>query len=217
MDARTKARINIVLVIAAFIGPILILWLVLKAKPEIFDGLKKGSYGEKIEPAIPVDIGKLTVLDNKNFDVRLLSGFWTYIYLDSSHCDQLCKRNIFYLRQTRITQGKHADSVKVLWILTDTDKLEKLKPEIAKLTDVFIVIFPEKEKSAFLSLFKKIEKNASPQGSRSIFLMNPNQKLVRYYNTGNKAELDPKLAKGLRKDLRYILKFKIIKAGKREK
>lgn len=217
MDAQTKVRINIVLVIAAFVGPILILWLTLKTTPEVFDGLKKGGYGEKIEPAIPVDLGKLLALDNTQFDRRLLSGFWTYVYLDSSHCDQLCKRNIFYLRQTRITQGRHADNVKILWVLTDSEKLETLKPEIAKLTDVFIVILPEKEKSAFLDLFKKSQKNAPRQGSRSIFLMNPNQKLVRYYDTGNKAELDPKLAKGMRKDLKYILKFKIIKAAKREK
>ncbi len=38
---------------------------------------------------------------------------------DSSQCDERCQRNLMYMRQVRLAQGKEAGRIERVWLVTD--------------------------------------------------------------------------------------------------
>jgi len=76
------------------------------------------NYGELIEPkALPDPV--LAQADGTTFRLSQLRGKWLLVSVDAGACDAHCDRKLLYMRQLRLTQGKNADRVERLWLLSD--------------------------------------------------------------------------------------------------
>jgi cytochrome oxidase Cu insertion factor (SCO1/SenC/PrrC family) len=76
------------------------------------------NYGELIEPHALPDAG-LTGLDGQPFHIAQLHNKWVLIVADSGACDDWCREKLVYVRQLRLAQGKEADRIERLWLVTD--------------------------------------------------------------------------------------------------
>jgi cytochrome oxidase Cu insertion factor (SCO1/SenC/PrrC family) len=51
--------------------------------------------------------------------LEALRGKWVLVSLDAASCDAQCERKLYFMRQVRKAQGKEADRIERLWLLTD--------------------------------------------------------------------------------------------------
>jgi cytochrome oxidase Cu insertion factor (SCO1/SenC/PrrC family) len=79
-----------------------------------------GNYGELIAPR-PV-AGPLAPLKGK----------WVLVTFDPAACDPACEKKLYVVRQVRKAQGKEADRIERLWVVTDGGKP---RPELLAATD----------------------------------------------------------------------------------
>ena len=76
------------------------------------------NYGELIEPRNLPDAA-LTDLDGKPFHIAQLHNQWTLLVADSGACDAWCREKLVYVRQLKLAQGKEADRIERVWLVTD--------------------------------------------------------------------------------------------------
>jgi cytochrome oxidase Cu insertion factor (SCO1/SenC/PrrC family) len=79
---------------------------------------RTANYGELIEPR-PLPDPKLTLAGGAPFQLSQLRGKWLLVSVDSGRCDAHCDRKLLYLRQLRLTQGKNAERVERVWLVSD--------------------------------------------------------------------------------------------------
>ena len=61
----------------------------------------------------------LAQADGTKFRLSQLRGKWLLVSVDAGACDANCDRKLLYMRQLRLTQGKNADRVERLWLVSD--------------------------------------------------------------------------------------------------
>jgi hypothetical protein len=79
-----------------------------------------GNYGELIPPR-PV-AGPLAPLKGK----------WVLVTFDAAACDAVCEKKLYIVRQVRKAQGKEAERIERLWVVTDGGKP---RPELLAATE----------------------------------------------------------------------------------
>ena len=69
----------------------------------------------------PTELPELALKKNngQTFDIGNNSGKWTLLMLADASCDDLCKKNIYLMRQVRISLGKDSNNTERLLIMTD--------------------------------------------------------------------------------------------------
>jgi len=77
------------------------------------------NYGELIE-AHPLPEFELRGLDGGRFDLSQLRGKWLMLQIDSGSCAEACRKKLLYMRQARLAQGKGAERIERVWILSDS-------------------------------------------------------------------------------------------------
>lgn len=115
-DAPPKKRslASLWLMIAVAVAPVAASYLVYYFWPPE----RTVNYGELIGP-LPLPDAKLALVDGAPFRLSQLRGKWVLVTLDSGRCDAYCERKLVYLRQLRLTQGKHMERVERAWLITD--------------------------------------------------------------------------------------------------
>jgi hypothetical protein len=76
------------------------------------------NYGDLIE-ARPLADPALQAPDGKPFRLSQLRGKWLLVQLDSSACAAQCRKKLLYMQQLRLSQGKDAERIERVWLLTD--------------------------------------------------------------------------------------------------
>lgn len=76
------------------------------------------NYGELIEPR-PLPDPQLALADGSPFRLSQLKGKWLLLAVGPGGCDANCDRQLLYMRQLRLTQGKNADRVERVWLVSD--------------------------------------------------------------------------------------------------
>lgn len=76
------------------------------------------NYGELLAPH-PLPSLKASTLDGAPFDWGALKGKWVLTVVDSGKCDAWCEQKLIYLRQVRLAQGKEAERIERVWLITD--------------------------------------------------------------------------------------------------
>lgn len=79
------------------------------------------NYGELIAPR-PLPDAPLRTLDGLAFRWRELKGKWALTVIDSGRCDAWCQEKLVYMRQVRLAQGKEAERIERVWLITDDAK-----------------------------------------------------------------------------------------------
>lgn len=106
-------RLKLLLIIGLFILPVAASYLAYY----IWQPTARKNYGELVKQ-VEVRVAGVG-LDGRPRDVSSLKGKWVMAYVGSGECPQTCRDLLYYMRQTRIAQGKEMDRIERLWLLTD--------------------------------------------------------------------------------------------------
>ncbi|WP_371877272.1 SCO family protein [Telluria mixta] len=91
-------------------------------KPE-----KRNNYGTLIDQrAHPVPALATTTLDGRPQALEQFKGKWVMLMVGSGACPEVCQKQLFALRQLRLMQGKEADRIERVWLITDQEPLDTL-------------------------------------------------------------------------------------------
>ena len=77
------------------------------------------NYGELVAPHPLPDV-TLATLDGRPFTLAQLRGQWVLTMAAPAACDERCRRNLVYMRQVRLAQGKDTQRVERVWLVTGT-------------------------------------------------------------------------------------------------
>ena len=102
------ARLKLALVFFACAAPFILGWAAYYFGWGVAGG--GGNYGELLAPR-PV-AGPLAPLKGK----------WVLVTFDAAACDAACERKLYIVRQIRKAQGKEAERIERLWVVTDGGK-----------------------------------------------------------------------------------------------
>ena len=76
------------------------------------------NYGELIGPQALPDPA-LALSDGSPFRLSQLRGRWALVSVDSGSCGAHCDEKLLYMRQLRLTQGRNAERVVRVWLISD--------------------------------------------------------------------------------------------------
>jgi cytochrome oxidase Cu insertion factor (SCO1/SenC/PrrC family) len=76
------------------------------------------NYGELLEPHALPD-ASLSRPDGTPFHWGELKGKWVLTIIDSGRCDAYCQEKLIYMRQVRLAQGKDAERIERVWLVSD--------------------------------------------------------------------------------------------------
>ena len=111
-------RVKLGLVFLACAAPFVLGWAAYEFGWGVAGG--GGNYGELIPPR-PVG-GPLAPLKGK----------WVLVTFDAAACDAACEKKLYIVRQVRKAQGKEAERIERLWVVTDGGKP---RPELLAATE----------------------------------------------------------------------------------
>lgn len=105
------------------------------------------NYGELLKAA-PLQHTQGAGLDGQPFRLDDLQGKWVMVHVGPAECGADCAKQLYLMRQTRITQGKGQYRIERLWVLTDAATpdaallqehpgLQVWRPEIASFAEQF--------------------------------------------------------------------------------
>lgn len=76
------------------------------------------NYGELIAPA-PLPDSALVTPAGAPFRLSEAKGQWVLVKAAPGACDERCVRDLVYLRQVRLAQGKETARVRTVWLVSD--------------------------------------------------------------------------------------------------
>lgn len=83
------------------------------------------NYGALIDPAAhPIPPLSATTLDGRAVALSDFSGKWLMLKVGGSACAAVCHDQMYAIRQLRSMQGKEADRIERIWLITDKEPLE---------------------------------------------------------------------------------------------
>jgi cytochrome oxidase Cu insertion factor (SCO1/SenC/PrrC family) len=146
------------------------------------------NYGELLKVA-PLQHTGGNLLDGKSFNLDALHGKWVMVHVGAAKCDEACARQLYLIRQVRITQGKDQSRIERLWVVSDSDT-----PDAALLQAHPGLLVWRPADAAFVAQFPAV-KNRDDH----VYLVDPLGNLMLRFP----AQLDPKR---MMKDLKLLLK-----------
>jgi hypothetical protein len=83
------------------------------------------NYGDILDPRLyPIPALASTSLDGKALGLDAYKGKWIMLQTGSGDCQEVCKKQLFAMRQLRLMQGKAMDRVERVWLITDSKPLD---------------------------------------------------------------------------------------------
>ena len=91
-------------------------------KPE-----KRNNYGTLIDQrAHPIPAMATTTLDGRPQALEQFKGKWVMLMVGPGACPEVCQKQLFAMRQLRLMQGKEADRIERVWLITDREPLDTI-------------------------------------------------------------------------------------------
>lgn len=188
------SRLKMILIASLFAVPMIGSWFLLQ-KVERGNLWGTTNKGNLVIPARPLEAFSLHLFNHTVYTLESMRGKWTLVYFTDSVCDEICKLNIYYMRQVWVALGKDMQRVQHLLVLEDESLLVQL--------NTFLKAYPQLsigvgDKLQLQGLLKQFELD-DPNNNARIFLVDPLGNLMMRYSS----ELDPK---DMLKDLKKLLK-----------
>ncbi|MFQ6024544.1 MAG: SCO family protein [Acidiferrobacterales bacterium] len=154
--------------------------------------------GELIDPSRSIRDVSLQTLDGGKIRFHDLRRRWSLIYFGPAECLSPCELNLYKMRQVRLAQGKNADRIRRLFIVTDMRALDLLRATLKEYPGMQVITGPTENVKTLAAQF------TLPVGSPldaldRIYVLDPKGNLMMSYP----ADADPS---GMRKDLARLLK-----------
>ena len=120
-NQRRRGRWSMFVVLLVCAAPIMASYLTyFFIKPE-----GRTNYGDLLDPREhPIPLMASTSLDGKPQTLDDFKGKWIMLKVGGSACDQKCQDMLFAMRQLRTMQGKDADRIERVFLITDNEPLE---------------------------------------------------------------------------------------------
>jgi len=190
------ARRKLLLLASLFVLPMLVAYALYYSgwRPEAVH-----PHGELVQPARPVADAALVLLDGKPIRFSELRGKWTLVTFSAAECLKPCERNLAKMRQVIAAQGKEADRLQSVLVVTDGKALDWLRYAIQDYPGMRAVVGPPEAVDALARQF------VLPAGSpldnlNRVYLVDPLGNFMMSYP----ADADPT---GMRKDLARLLRI----------
>ena len=193
-----RSRASLLLVISLFAAPVVLAWTIFYLFPDLMEG-ETVNHGTLVTPVRALPAFSVVTGKGKSIDQTFLRGKWTLVYLAQGRCDEICIRQLYNIRQARLTQGKNIDRLQRLmfWKGKDLDEAKR-----AELQEHFpgqaMASLDEQETQGLAAVFS-LDGN-DPFAAKRIYLVDPLGNLMMYYEAGD----DPR---GIVKDLQRLLKY----------
>lgn len=156
-------------------------------------------HGELMQPAHPVADAALVLLDGKPMRFSELRGKWTLVTFSAAECLKPCEGNLTKMRQVIATQGKDAERVQSVLVVTDGKALDWLRYAIKDYPGMRVVTGPAEAVAALAREFTLPAGNPLDNPNR-VYLVDPLGNFMMSYP----ADADPT---GMRKDLARLLRI----------
>ena len=126
MNQRKSARPfwMFLILIALFFVPIILAWVIFNRNSALPEGTT--NHGALIQP--PIAIAKVNLRNSKHKAIqpKLLRGRWVMMYIPATaNCDQVCKKQLYYMRQIRVATGKNRN--RVIRVITTVGDMKNSK------------------------------------------------------------------------------------------
>ena len=170
-------RIKFLTLIAVFLSPFIGGWLVLY----VFDVKpSSGNYGTLIAPVKRLNWPAMETIDGQRYE----SGFgrkWTLLLFAGDTCNELCRNNLFYMRQMRTLLGR--DTLRLQNVLISSGPL-------GETTKIYLQDFPNLkviENFGDDRLYSQfyLEGYGEVGSSPKMYLIDPDQNLMMHYPAEN--------------------------------
>lgn len=188
-------RRKLLLIAALFVLPMLVAYALYYSgwRPEAVH-----PHGELVQPARPVADAALVLLDGKPMRFSELRGKWTLVTFSAAECLKPCEHNLTKMRQVIAAQGKDADRVQSVLVVTDGKARDWLNYAIKDYPGMRVVTGPADSVTALAREFTLPAGNPLDNLNR-VYLVDPLGNLMMSYP----ADADPT---GMRKDLAKLLR-----------
>ena len=170
-------RIKLLALVAVFLSPFIGGWLALY----VFDlRPASGNYGSLVQPVRTIEWPPLETFDGQRFE----AGFgrkWTFLLFAGDACAELCRDNLYYMRQIRTLLGRDAQRLQNVMLSSAPldDGLRDFLGEYPRLVVVENFRDPDFYRSFELD-------GVDPVGSAPrLYLVDPDQNLMMYYPAEN--------------------------------
>jgi cytochrome oxidase Cu insertion factor (SCO1/SenC/PrrC family) len=168
-----RHRIKFVALIAVFLSPFIAGWMALY----VFD-IKppSGNYGSLVSPVKKLNWPPLETIDGH----RQQDGFgrkWTLLLFAGDSCAELCRSNLFYMRQLRTLLGR--DTLRLQNVLITAQPLsEETKIYLREFPNLKVV--QDYRDKAFYRQFY-LEGHGEVGATPKLYLVDPDQNLMMHY------------------------------------
>lgn len=163
--------------------------------------------GDLIQPqARPLDALHLVDASGSEIGIDTLKGKWTMVVIDHASCDAVCQRNLYNIRQVRLTQGRHMKRVQLAWILLSGTKSDIDKEFIKDYPQLQVFTAPGQGQDEVNQLFMT-QFGAPGDDLQRVYFIDPLGNLVMSFDP----EQDPR---EIQKDLGRLLR--VSKAGEKQ-
>lgn len=155
------------------------------------------NHGQLVRPARPISDVTLKSIDGSALAFGALHGKWLMVYFGTSRCATACVRDLYKMRQVQIAEGKDADRITRVFVVTDGATSPSLRATLKDYSGMKVLTGPT---SAITALAKQFDLQAgSPlDGLNRVYVVDPIGNLMMSYPP----DADPS---GMRKDLARLL------------
>ena len=190
------ARRKLLLLAALFVLPMLVAYALYYSgwRPEAVH-----PFGELVQPARPLADAALVLLDGKPIRFSELRGKWTLVTFSAAECLKPCERNLTKMRQVIAAQGKEADRLQSVLVVTDGKALDWLRYAVKDYPGMRVITGPA-DSVTLLARGFTLPAGSPLDNPNRVYLMDPLGNLMMSYP----ADADPT---GMRKDLARLLRI----------
>lgn len=185
------SRLKLLALTAVFLGPLLLATLVY-LNPGWFTLPESGSHGELVAPAQPLAEFQGVSRQGRRLPGELLTRKWTMLYWNGADCDLKCEAGLFKMRQVRLSLGRDAGRVQLVYFSDEPTAGGSLERLLGRYPRLIAAHSDSGAENVFAG-----QLGAYPKGS--VYLVDPLGNLMMRY-------ADSAASKGILKDLKRLLR-----------
>ena len=194
---QTRSRWTLVLLVAIFVAPILLAYIVYKNKSLIPSSQK--NHGTIISPAQPLPAFALKIIEGASFGLNDIKRKWSYIYVIENECDDACQLNLLKMRNARIAQGAEGRRVNYYLILTAKLNDQTFAAELIKAHPKLNYLYATDSLAKPLLDILKGSGQARLEDMKRVYMVDPIGNYMMFYEDGFDSL-------GIMEDLKFLLK-----------
>jgi len=193
-DNNKKNKITLVLVVVAFLSPVVLSWVVFNYT-DIGEGRGTSNKGDLITPVRPID--NLAMIDPMNADRKeTLHGKWSMVFVTDT-CADVCMDNVYRMRQIHMMMDKHSLRVQKVLLLT-AQSPDELTSHFTDFAGQQVVNPDLVDVEILLDKFR-LEASDSPLTNSRIYIVDPlGNLMMKFESDANPRDIMTDLKKLLR-------------------